>query len=168
MGALFMPVISAATPERLEGCLRIKWKLAEEPTHAMAAARAFWRPIVIDATRDADAHVSAEFRAVQGMKLPGGEFSASFMAPVQKLLGGPEVARAFQPGGLEDTGQETRAPVGRPRRRRLPWFVGAAAGLGLLATLGREVCLAKPHPRRPPMGRDGARRPPRKYPSCPP
>ena len=80
----------------------------------MAAARVFWLPIVIDATRAADAQVPAEFRGVQSRKLPGGDVSAVFGA------------RADAAG---------RATVGRPLRGRLAWLVGAAAGLGLLATL---------------------------------
>ena len=94
--------------------VRIEWNLAAERAHAMAAARVFWLPIVIDATRAADAQVPAEFRGVQSRKLPGGDVSAVFGA------------RADAAG---------RATVGRPLRGRLAWLVGAAAGLGLLATL---------------------------------
>ena len=86
--ALFIPVISGTTQERLEGYFRIEWKLAAERTHAMAAARPFLLPVVIDATRDAEAHVPTEFRTVQWTKLPGGEASPVFVARVQKLLGG--------------------------------------------------------------------------------
>lgn len=51
--ALFVPVISAATQTRLEGYFRIEWKLAARRTHAMAAAKAFLLPVVIDGTRTA-------------------------------------------------------------------------------------------------------------------
>src|SRR5262245_51067352 len=71
--ALFMPVISANTQARLEGYFRIEWKNAARRTHAMAAAKAFLLPVVIDGTRDADAHVPDEFREVQWTRLPGGE-----------------------------------------------------------------------------------------------
>jgi hypothetical protein len=47
--ALFVPIISANTQARLEGYFRIEWKLAAQRTHAMAAARAFLLPVVIDA-----------------------------------------------------------------------------------------------------------------------
>ena len=55
--ALFVPVISAATQTRLEGYFRVEWKLAAQRTHAMAEARPFLLPLVIDATHDAEAHV---------------------------------------------------------------------------------------------------------------
>jgi predicted ATPase len=67
--ALFVPVISANTQVRLEGYFRIEWKLAAQRTHAMAAAKAFVLPVVIDDTRDADAHVPEEFLAVQWTRL---------------------------------------------------------------------------------------------------
>src|SRR3954471_7258282 len=71
--ALFVPVISAATQARLEGYFRIEWKLAAQRTHAMAEAKPFLLPVVIDDTRDSDAHVPAEFKAVQWTKLGRGE-----------------------------------------------------------------------------------------------
>jgi Tol biopolymer transport system component len=113
--ALFIPVISAATQERLEGYFRIEWKLAAERTHAMAAARPFLLPVVIDATRDAEAHVPTEFRAVQWTKLPGGETSALFVARVQKLLGGPAAEPATTARPLEDArGRGPAAPLLAP------------------------------------------------------
>src|SRR5437868_6791362 len=78
--ALFVPVISARTQARLEGYFRIEWKLAAQRTHAMADEKAFLLPVVIDETRDADAKVPAEFKAVQWSRLPGGEESAAFCA----------------------------------------------------------------------------------------
>ena len=44
----------------------------------MADEKAFLLPVVIDNTRDADAKVPAEFKAVQWTKLPGGETPAAF------------------------------------------------------------------------------------------
>ncbi len=84
--ALFVPVISAATQARLEGYFRLEWKLAAQRTYTMADAKPFLLPVVIDGTRDADAHVPEEFRAVQWTRLPGGEASAAFCARVLKLL----------------------------------------------------------------------------------
>ena len=68
--------------------LRREWKLAVERTHDMAAGVAFIVPVVIDDTRDAEAKVPAEFKAVQWTRLPGGEAPAAFVARVRKLLGG--------------------------------------------------------------------------------
>ena len=63
--ALFVPVVSANTQARLEGYFRLEWKLAAQRTHMMAEERAFLLPVVIDDTRDSDAKVPAEFKAVQ-------------------------------------------------------------------------------------------------------
>ena len=92
--ALFIPVISAATQERLEGYFRLEWKLAANRSHTMAEEKTFLLPVVIDATRDAEGKVPTEFRAVQWTKLPGGETSPGFVTRLQKLLGGPSAAVA--------------------------------------------------------------------------
>ncbi len=124
--ALFIPVISAATQERLEGYFRIEWKLAAERTHAMAAARPFLLPVVIDATRDAEAHVPTEFRTVQWTKLPGGETSPAFVARVQRLLGG-QSGTGILPV-ISGHGQDARTTpeVGR-RVPTAAWVVGLIA-----------------------------------------
>ncbi len=105
--ALFMPVVSASTQARREGYFRIEWRLAAQRTHAMADGTAFLMPVVIDATRDADALVPAEFKGVQWTKLPGGEATAAFVTRVKKLLD-DDVA------GGADPGPASRAP-GAPR-----------------------------------------------------
>ena len=84
--ALFISVISANTQVRLEGYFRIEWKLAAERTHAMAAARPFLIPVVIDATPDAAAHVPPEFKAVQWTRLPQGATPEPFVQRIQALL----------------------------------------------------------------------------------
>ncbi len=89
--ALFVPVISAETQARLEGYFRIEWKLAAQRTHAMAEEKAFLLPVVIDDTRDAEAKVPAEFKAVQWTRLPGGVAAEKFCARVLALLGGLEL-----------------------------------------------------------------------------
>ena len=99
--ALFVPVISAATQARREGYFRIEWKLAAQRTHAMADGTPFLLPVVIDATKDGEALVPAEFRAVQWTRLPGGEGAAveKFGARVKVLLGGSDVGPGLQPRG---------------------------------------------------------------------
>ena len=92
---LFVPVISAATQARREGYFRLEWKRAAQRTHTMADHTPFLLPVVIDETRDTDALVPEEFRAVQWTRLPGGETSASFSERVKTLLDGP-VAPSFQ------------------------------------------------------------------------
>ncbi len=129
--ALFVPIISAATQARLEGYFRIEWKLAAQRTHAMAEAKPFLLPVVIDATRDTEAHVPTEFKAVQWTRLPGGggqaldDATEKFCARVGALLDRAGAALAFEPGGAEDAGQKAR--VTREGNRRVP----AAAWLTL-------------------------------------
>ncbi len=143
--ALFVPVISAATQARHEGYFRLEWKLAAHRTHMMSGAKAFLLPVVIDGTRDADAHVPAEFRAVQWTRLAGGEGAAvdKFCARVAKLLGGSDVAPAFQPVSADaDTGWKGRATskVGR----RVPVAVWGGALFAVAAFV--SVFLLRPEP----------------------
>ena len=95
--ALFLPVISTATQTRLEGYFRIEWKLAAQRTYAMAEARPFLLPVVIDATRDAEAHVPPEFKAVQWTRLSNDEATAAFVQRVQALLASGLVAGVANP-----------------------------------------------------------------------
>lgn len=86
--ALFVPVISANTQARREGYFRLEWKLAAQRTHMMSERTAFLLPVVIDTTRDAEADVPSEFRAVQWTRFPGGEGSGAFSVRVKHLLVG--------------------------------------------------------------------------------
>ena len=133
--ALFVPVISASTQARREGYFRIEWKLAAQRTHAFADGVPFLLPVVIDATRNADALVPEEFRAVQWTRLPAGGDATAFAGRVQALLqGGPSAARpAVSPGG-------PAAPAARPPRRR--WL--APAVVGGVAAAALAVLLARP------------------------
>ena len=67
-----MAIISANTQVREEGYFRREWNLAVGRTLDMAEDKAFLLPVVIDATRDADARVPEKFREVQWTRLPGG------------------------------------------------------------------------------------------------
>ncbi len=141
--ALFVPIISAATQARLEGYFRIEWKLAARRTHAMAAAKAFLFPVVIDATRDAEAHVPDEFREVQWTKLPGGETPAAFVARVKTLLGGTEL----EPGRPRP-GNETHGGVAVPPSGKHPrWLAPVIAG-GVIALLA--LIFSRPWEKAPP------------------
>jgi tetratricopeptide (TPR) repeat protein len=95
--ALFVPVISANTQARREGYFRIEWRLAAQRTHAMSDDTTFLLPVVIDDTRDAEAKVPVEFKAVQWTRLRpamrdyGGQARddasvVAFCARVKKLL----------------------------------------------------------------------------------
>ena len=86
--ALFVPIISANTQARAEGYFRREWKLAVERTHDMADHVAFLVPVVIDATKDAEAFVPENFRAVQWTRMAAPEKIGALCACVQALLGG--------------------------------------------------------------------------------
>lgn len=115
--ALFVPVISQHTQERLEGYFRLEWKLAVDRSHLMAAERAFLVPVVVDSTREADAFAPDAFRAVQWTRLPDGGTPPDFIARVQRLLSPqPSITnRPFAAGAgvaetLRSAGQATAAP----------------------------------------------------------
>src|SRR5579863_7645663 len=63
--ALFIPIVSRHTQERLEGYFRHEWNLAIERTHHMAQQKPFLVPVVIDDTGDRGAIVPDRFRQVQ-------------------------------------------------------------------------------------------------------
>jgi TolB-like protein/Flp pilus assembly protein TadD len=86
--ALFIPMVSQHTQERLEGYFRHEWKLAIERTHHIAEQKAFLVPVVIDGTRDQEAVVPDAFRHVQWTRLPAGETPPEFVTHIQKLLSG--------------------------------------------------------------------------------
>ncbi len=142
---LFTPVISAHTQARPEGYFRLEWKLAAQRTHMISERTAFLLPVVIDATRDAEADVPAEFRAVQWTKLPGGETSAAFVARVQTLLGGTAVEAGRPRPAQRDEG--VAAPTNQATMgRRVPAAAWAAVGLALVASLAVFFVLRNDEP----------------------
>ncbi|MEO5960374.1 MAG: TIR domain-containing protein [Opitutaceae bacterium] len=133
--ALFVPVISASTQARLEGYFRLEWKLAAQRTHTMAEEKTFLLPVVIDATRDAEVKVPAEFKAVQWTRLPAGETTAAFVARVKTLLGGSTVGGALRPDNSSAPAESgPKAPPTTIHRTR--WMVPAILGLAALVALG--------------------------------
>ena len=84
--ALFIPIVSQHTQERLEGYFRHEWKLAIERTHHMAEQKPFLVPVVVDGTRDQEALVPDALRAVQWTRLPAGETPQAFVERIQRLL----------------------------------------------------------------------------------
>jgi TolB-like protein/Flp pilus assembly protein TadD len=84
--ALFIPIVSQHTQERLEGYFRREWKLAIERTQDMAEQKPFLVPVVVDSTGDRDAIVPDLFRAVQWTRLPQGETPPAFIERVRRLL----------------------------------------------------------------------------------
>ena len=134
--ALFVPVISANTQERREGYFRIEWRLAAQRTHAMSDDTPFLLPVVIDTTRDTEAKVPAEFRAVQWTKLPGGETPEKFCARVKTLLDGSKVGTALRPDDHTPQPVEPGHKAHPPKTGSAPrWLVPALLGAGGLLAM---------------------------------
>jgi TolB-like protein/cytochrome c-type biogenesis protein CcmH/NrfG len=151
---LFVPVISANTQARLEGYFRIEWKLAAQRTHAMAAAKPFLLPAVIDGTLEEGAHVPEEFQSVHWMRCAGDDELAEFCARVRKLLERSETAPPFA--------GSTRAPFApepRPAARALAapqtiTFSPLKVGLALLGAAALGLALWTPfRPEAPEVAR---------------
>jgi TolB-like protein/Flp pilus assembly protein TadD len=101
--ALFIPVISQHTQERLEGYFRREWRLAVDRTFDMAESRSFLVPVAIDETAQRTAHVPQGFNAAQWTRLPEGRTPESFVERIKQLLlpavPGQMAAMAVQTGG---------------------------------------------------------------------
>ncbi len=115
--ALFVPIVSAHTQERLEGYFRLEWKLAVDRSHLMAIERPFLVPVVVDGTRDQEAVVPDAFRAVQWTRVPAGDPPPGFVDHVRRLLS-PELfsgtatirsASSAASGSAAVVGQSVRA-----------------------------------------------------------
>jgi len=133
--ALFIPMVSANTQARSEGYFRIEWRLAAQRTYAMADDTTFLMPVVIDETRDADARVPAEFKAVQWTRLPRGETTPAFCERVIALLSGqgetgrPRLRRA------DATAWSTTAAPASAKRNNPPWLTALMVGVPLFVGL---------------------------------
>jgi len=126
--ALFLPVISRNTHDRLEGYFRLEWKLAVDRSHLISADQAFLLPVVIDDTRDDDERVPERFREVQWTRLPGGVTPAAFVERVGRLLSA-ELSR--EP---TRTGSESARVSAIPTIRK-PLWVSWRSKAALLATI---------------------------------
>jgi len=127
--ALFMPVVSQHTQERLEGYFRLEWKLAVDRSHLMATERPFLVPVVVDGTRDQEAFVPDAFRAVQWTRLPGGETPAAFVERIKRLLS-PELSPL---GAVSGAAPGIRQPVRASRRSKPVLLAIVAVVLAMLA-----------------------------------
>ena len=120
--ALFIPLVSQHTQERLEGYFRHEWKLAIERTHHMAEQMPFLVPVVVDGTGDREAFVPDAFRALQWTRLPGGETPPAFVERIKRLLS-PELSPMSAVSGAAPA---LREPV-RATRRSKPVLLAAVA-----------------------------------------
>lgn len=125
--ALFMPLISHHTQERLEGYFRLEWKLAVDRSHLMAVERSFLVPVVVDGTRDQDALVPDAFREVQWTQLLAGETPAAFVRRIQDLLSLEASATIRAPASAPSGAVPERQRQARPFR----WLSSRALPVGV-------------------------------------
>jgi TolB-like protein/Flp pilus assembly protein TadD len=147
--ALFVPLISANTQARPEGYFRLEWHLAEQRSLLIAKGRPFLVPVTVDETSDRDALVPDAFLAVQWMRAPAGECSATFVADVMRLLAGGDAPRAPRPMPVASaTPPSPAAPAPRASntRKLVPLAVVAAAAVVAVAIWRpwRNSAAAKP------------------------
>ena len=111
--ALFIPIVSQHTQERLEGYFRREWRLAVERAGDMAHNKAFLVPIVIDAIAERDASVPDKFLELQWTRLPRGETPPGFVDRVRHLLAGEPstMIRASGPARKQAPSWSKRAVV---------------------------------------------------------
>jgi tetratricopeptide (TPR) repeat protein len=159
--ALFVAVISANTQARTEGYFRLEWRLADQRTHLMAKGRPFLLPVVIDDTRDSEAHVPDSFNDVQWTLLRpatrdyGGQAHdedtgvAGFCARVRHLLAG-DAAPLNVPFRVAES-----APVA-PRATRNRWRLPALLGAAALVVAVLLVVWNRPTPTGVPAAAEGA------------
>jgi len=137
---LFMPIVSAHTEARIEGYFRREWKLAVDRTHDLSERVAFLVPVVIDSTPESMADVPEAFRAVQWIRLPGGEPSATFVARVSALLTKEGVA-------ARDPQSEVRPSATRAsaaRKSTAPW-IGIVSAAFVITLAGGYIAWRDKH-----------------------
>jgi TolB-like protein/tetratricopeptide (TPR) repeat protein len=128
--ALFIPVISRTTHDRIEGYFRLEWKLAVDRSHLIATDQAFLLPVIIDDTRKGDERVPERFREVQWTRVPGGEAPPAFVERVKGLLLG-ELPESIG----------TRAAAATAARLA-PWWRSKAARLAAIVAVIVAVIVA--------------------------
>jgi TolB-like protein/Tfp pilus assembly protein PilF len=123
--ALFIPVISHTTHDRVEGYFRLEWKLAIDRSHLIATDQAFLLPVVIDDTHEGDERVPEHFREVHWTRLPGGGTPPAFVERIERLLSG----QLSEPVGIRAAAATTT------RRTPVPWWRSKAALLTTVAVV---------------------------------
>jgi TolB-like protein/Flp pilus assembly protein TadD len=134
--ALFVPVVSQHTHERLEGYFRREWRLAVERAGDMAENKAFLVPVVIDSTPEGDPSVPEKFRELHWTRLHGGETTPVFVERIRRLLSDEAASATGQARVLGSPFPSARGPL--RRRAGLVSVAIAAAVLLLIAYFGVE------------------------------
>ena len=116
--AIFIPLISQHTQERLEGYFRLEWRLADQRTHLMAKSRAFLLPVCIDDTLESAAEVPESFLAVQWLRLPAASSLADLTDRLAVLLAGDPSAGSQSQSRPDALSQSTRSSTDTPLQVR--------------------------------------------------
>jgi TolB-like protein len=146
--ALFIPVVSRHTQERLEGYFRLEWSLAVQRSQRMAAERTFIVPVVVDTTRDREALVPDFFHEVQLTRLPGGETPSAFVERVRELLSpqaGLLAPQLCPPTELSPPLPPAAEVPASRLQASAPILAGAAVALVALAYLGLDRWVLSRH-----------------------
>jgi hypothetical protein len=122
----FMALVSAQTEARLEGYFRREWRLAVERTLDMADDYLFLLPVVIDDTDQASARVPENFRAVQWLRVPGGQPTPALDALCRRLSEGRGAA-----GAPTRPVSSTGPALGKPEAPLFPAFPASVPGARL-------------------------------------
>jgi TolB-like protein/lipoprotein NlpI len=130
--ALFIPVISHTTHDRIEGYFRLEWKLAVDRSHLIASDQAFLLPVVIDDTRKGDERVPERFREVQWTRVPGGEAPAVFVEWIKRLLSGDLSESIGGPAPAATTTRISAVPWWRSKAALLAAVVAVILALGFV------------------------------------
>ena len=153
--ALFVPIISASTQARAEGYFRREWKLAAERMQDIADHVTFLLPVVLDTTRDSEAHVPEVFLKVQWTRLNGVHAEEAFVRRVQAVLGisAPEgmLSRTDSPPAAAGA-RMSPVPAAHAKTRRSfsRWRAGAwFAAVGLVLAMVGTWWFAAEHRERP-------------------
>jgi TolB-like protein len=144
--ALFVPVISRNTHDRVEGYFRLEWKLAVDRSYLISADQAFLVPVAIDDTRDDDERVPERFRDVQWTRLPDGIAPARFVERVGRLLSGQGSREPIRTAPEADRASAT-ATIRKPHR--VSWRSKAALSATiavLMIVLGYWVAIRLERP----------------------
>ena len=142
--ALFVPIVSANTNAREEGYFRLEWKLAVDRSHLMADNKAFFVPVLIDDTNEANAIVPDKFRERQWSRLHDDESMTKFAMHVQQILAPAGPVTAQRPPGTIKADTITELPMPIPSSRRVTLTalmvvgVTAAGGLAIWRPWGRK------------------------------
>ena len=134
---LFVPIVSQHTQNRLEGYFRHEWNLAVERAHRMARQKPFLVPVVVDSTREQEAFVPDEFKAVQWTRLPSGETLQAFVERIKGIL-----------SAAPSMGSPSSAvsDVTKPKSWRLVLLAAVVVGAVLAYYLADRFGIRKPSP----------------------